>query len=347
MHSEMRAQPMAPPRACELARADAPRGATGRPRALASAVRGVVAGMVATAGALAALAGPGAAAEPPRSLRVVTFNMLHGGPASGWFGDGQELARRLEIALAELRGLRPDVIALQEASEAWGRGNVARRLAERLGYHVAHAPATERVLGLWPLDWLIVRAINFREGPAILSRFPIASTVAHDLPRCERRLHPRVLLAAELTTPWGPLRVYSTHTSRDDCQLRHLETVVEAARGPLPSLVMGDLNAGERAAAIVHLSEASGWVDAWRAAHPEAPGATVWQRVDAPGPTAVRRVDYVFLVPGRSCPGRVVDSRVVLNTPYRERDGRALWPSDHYGVLVDLELAAPSCATAP
>ena len=111
-----------------------------------------------------------AAVEPPRSLRVVTFNLLHGGPASGWFGDGQELARRLEITLAELRGLRPDVIALQEASQGWGRGNVAQRLAERLGYHVAFAHATERVFGRWPLDWLIVRAINFREGPAILSR---------------------------------------------------------------------------------------------------------------------------------------------------------------------------------
>jgi len=283
--------------------------------------------------------------EPPLSLRVMTFNLLHGGPASGWFGDGQELAHRLEITLAELRGLRPDVIALQEASQGWGRGNVAQRLAERLGYHVAFAPATDRVFGRWPLDWLIVRAMNFREGPAILSRFPIASTVAHDLPRCEQRLHPRVLLGAELATPWGPLRVYSTHTSRDDCQLRHLETLVEAARGPLPSLVMGDLNAGDRAPAIVHLSEASGWIDAWRAAHPDEPGATVWQRVDAAEPTVARRVDYVFLVPGRACPAAVRDSRVVLNTPLRRADGATLWPSDHYGVLADIDLSAPACAT--
>jgi endonuclease/exonuclease/phosphatase family metal-dependent hydrolase len=285
-----------------------------------------------------------AATEPSRSLRVVTFNLLHGGPASGWFGDGQELARRLEITLAELRGLRPDVIALQEASQSWGRGNVARRLAERLGYHVAFVPATERVFGRWPLDWLIVRALNFREGPAILSRFPIASTTAHDLPRCERRLHPRVLLGAELATPWGPLWVYSTHTSRDDCQLRHVEMLVEAARGPLPSLVMGDLNAGDRVPAILHLSEASGWIDAWRAAHPDAPGATVWQRVDAAEPTVFRRVDYVFLVPGRACPAAVRDSRVVLNTPLRRADGATLWPSDHYGVLADIDLGATACA---
>jgi hypothetical protein len=29
---------------------------------------------------------------------------------------------------------------------------------------------------------------------------------------------------------------------------------------------------------------------------------------------------------------------VVLNTPAREPDGTTLWPSDHYGVLVDLDL---------
>jgi hypothetical protein len=35
---------------------------------------------------------------------------------------------------------------------------------------------------------------------------------------------------------------------------------------------------------------------------------------------------------------RVRSSRVVLNTPGRLGNGAVLWPSDHYGVLADLEL---------
>jgi len=35
---------------------------------------------------------------------------------------------------------------------------------------------------------------------------------------------------------------------------------------------------------------------------------------------------------------RAVSSRIVLNEPERGVNGAALWPSDHYGVLVDLEL---------
>jgi len=35
---------------------------------------------------------------------------------------------------------------------------------------------------------------------------------------------------------------------------------------------------------------------------------------------------------------RVLASRIVLNEPERGVNGATLWPSDHYGVLVDLEL---------
>jgi exonuclease III len=106
---------------------------------------------------------------------------------------------------------------------------------------------------------------------------------------------------------------------------------------------MGDLNASEALPAMGELT-AAGWIDAFRAAHPATAGFTVWQRPDAPGPTVFRRVDYVFLAPGRACTGRVLGSRVVLDTPRRAPDGRTLWPSDHYGVLADLDLRDPACA---
>jgi endonuclease/exonuclease/phosphatase family metal-dependent hydrolase len=82
-------------------------------------------------------------------------------------------------------------------------------------------------------------------------------------------------------------------------------------------------------------------VDAFRAVHPDAPGSTVWQPVTVPERRAFRRVDYVFVAPGRLFPGAVLESRVVVDTPGRLPDGSALWPSDHYGVLADLTVLPP------
>lgn len=161
---------------------------------------------------------------------------------------------------------------------------------------------------------------------------------AHDLPRCGKRLDPRVLLHAELETPWGRLSAYSTHAARDDYQVRRVAELVGERRGPLPSLVMGDFSAGESLPAIQTLTNGAGFVDAFRAANPSAAGFTVWQRIELPDPTVFRRVDYVFVVPGAASRGRVAGSRLVLNAPARRADGTALWPSDHYGVLADVEI---------
>src|SRR3989449_11580108 len=112
-------------------------------------------------------------AEPVPALRVVAFNLLHGGPSSGWRGDGEHLEERLAMVTRELGALAPHVVGLQEASITHGRGNVAARLATALGLHFTHASATRRASRLAWIDGPIVRGMNFEEGPAILSRFPI------------------------------------------------------------------------------------------------------------------------------------------------------------------------------
>ena len=245
--------------------------------------------IVALALALASPARGGA--ETPRPLRVVTFNLFHGGASSGLTGDAGQLDARLDMVVSELAALEPDVIALQEAS------------------------ATPRVFSLPLINRLIVWAMNFSEGPAILSRFPIVAHEIHDLPRCQKRLDPRVLLHAELKTPWGRIMAYSTHASRDDCQVRRVAELARERRGALPSLVMGDFNAGEQLPAIQALTNGGGFIDAFRVANPVAPGFTVWQRIEEPDSTVFRRVDYVFVVPGVETRGRVVASRLVLNAP--------------------------------
>ena len=283
-------------------------------------------------------------AETQRPLRVVTFNLLHGGAASGLVGDGDALEARLSLTTEGLRELGADVIALQEASVSRGRGNVARRLADALGMHYVHAPATSRVFPIPFVNRIIVTAMNFAEGPAVLSRFPIVDSEVYDLPRCAKRLDPRVLLRVEIDTPWGQLAVFSTHTSRDDCQVARVAEVVRARAAKGPAVLMGDFNTAESAPAITALNGPGGFVDAFRAANVTAPGLTVWQRPWAAEPTVHRRVDYIFVAGLSSTPPVACASRVVLDRPRLDGNGRTLWPSDHYGVLAELNLFGIKCA---
>ena len=284
------------------------------------------------------MAAPAAAFAEDRPLRVVTFNVLHGGPWSGLTGRDDHLEARLGLIVAQLRALDPTWWRWQESPVSRWRGDVAARLAAALGLTHVHARATDNVFGWRPLGRLVMGVLGFVEGPAILSRFPIASSRVHELPHCVHRLDPRVALRADLDTPAGLLRVYSTHTSRDDCQTRRLAELALAERGPLPALVLGDLNTGESAEAFDEL-RARGFIDLFREANPTLTGATTRQDVLAPESTVRRRIDYVLLLPGSRVAAHVVSSRVVLDTPGRRDDGGPLWPSDHYGVLAEIRLS--------
>ena len=280
---------------------------------------------------------PAAVSAEDRPLRLVTFNLLHGGPWSSFTGDDLQLERRLAMIIEDLRALDPDVVALQESPVTRRRGDIAARIAQALGLAHVHARATERVFPLRLLGRLIVGALGFVEGPAILSRFPITTSEVYDLPRCQRWLDPRVALRADVEAPGGVISVFSTHTSRDDCQTRRVAELAERAVEGRPAVVMGDLNTGETAPALGAFLN-HGFVDGFRAANPTAPGPTVWQRIDAPAPTALRRVDYVFVRAGDGVAASVVSGRIVLNTPRPRGDGGVLWPSDHYGVFVEIGL---------
>jgi endonuclease/exonuclease/phosphatase family metal-dependent hydrolase len=296
---------------------------------------------------LVGLAGsPGiAGAEPPRPLRYVSLNILHGGIMSGVTGDDQDLEARLRIVVEELRALDPDVVGIQEASIGRRRGNVAQRLAAQLGFHHAHVPVR------W-FDWewmnrLTAWILDIREGPAILSRYPILEWEAHHLAHCAGRMEPRALVYARLQTPWGELPVASAHTSRGFCEAREVAAILQHRRGLLPTVLMGDFNSTEDSAGIRVLTNGAGFVDTFRSANPDAEGATVWQHVYSPDSTVRRRVDFLFMLPGSAGAGRVLGSRVVLDRPRPLDGGRVLWPSDHYGILTELDLAAPASAAGP
>ena len=245
----------------------------------------------------------------------------------------EPLDERLAIAADQLRALAPDVIALQEASSGRRRGDIAAKLADTLGFHHVRASASRRAVPLPLVNDLAAWILDFDEGPAILSRFPIVASEIYELPRCRAYLDPRVVLRAEVVTPHGHLHVFSTHTSGVDCQVERAAHIVRTWRGQMPSVLMGDLNGVETTPWIAALSDAD-FVDAFRAANPTAPGATTWQRVDGPTSTARRRIDYIFMLPGTAISSTVRESRWCSTAPGASRTaarcGRrittACWP---------------------
>lgn len=278
-------------------------------------------------------------AAPRAFFTCVSFNLLHGGVFSGRTGNEQELDRRLDMAAEELQALGADIIGLQEASTSAERGNIVERLATRLGFHYVYAPASFRLFSSEWINAFTSWVMNFTEGPAIISRYPIVTWKAYDLPRCGRFTDPRVLLAAEIKVPGGHLHVLSTHISGDPCHARKVKELVLSYRNTLPVLLMGDFNATETSPAVRLLTKDTGLIDTFRFKNPTMAGATVWQQVNNPLPMVSRRVDYLFLLPGTTLPGHIRSSRVVLNSPRRLPDGRMLWPSDHYAVLTEIELS--------
>ena len=276
--------------------------------------------------------------DSPTRFSCLTFNLLHGGVSSGLWGDGQDLEQRLEMVTSELRKLNADVIGLQEASEGRGRGNIAERLATQLGYQYVFVPATSRLFTRSWANALVTAIMNFGEGPALLSRYPIVDWEVYDIPRCGTWTDPRVLLCAVLQAPWGQLQACSTHISRNGCQAKGVADLLQRRSRSSPLVVMGDFNAREDSAAFTQLTQNTGLIDTFRRVNPTDRGMTVWQSVYADRPMAFWRVDYLFVRPAIRPLVQVRSSRVVLNTPEPLSDGRSLWPSDHYGVLTEFDV---------
>ena len=279
--------------------------------------------------------------QPPLPLKCLSFNLLHGGPLSGRVGSAQHLERRLAIVIQELHSLDVDIIGLQEASQSRGRGSTAARIADQLGFHCVYAPSSSRVFASEKVNTAIARMMNFTEGPAIVSRFPILHSAIYDIPHCGIFPNPRVFLRTQLHTPWGQLWACSTHISSDPCQAQAISRLLCDQDRSLPLIVMGDFNAREQSSNISHLIRETGLIDTFRTANPTIPGCTVDQYLYASQPTAFGRVDYVFLRPGVRTAGRIHTSRVVLNAPRHFSDGQVLWPSDHYGVLTEADVFSP------
>ncbi len=246
------------------------------------------------------------------------------------FGPWQARAPAIEAALAQADA---DVIALQEV---WGdtADNYGKILAEKLGYHYAHA------------DCMTMNGTGF--GNAILSRWPIEKSETLTLSGSQETGETRNAIYARIDGPRGAFDFFCTHLNWRyeqshirQAQVREVaEFVKKNTSGKMPPILCGDFNAEPmsdeiRALTGLTTAAASGLVfhDAWAVAGQGA-GLT-W---DNQNPFVAaefepdRRIDYIFAGrPKARGRGHVTDIEIIGNAPF---DG--VWPSDHFGLLAKI-----------
>jgi endonuclease/exonuclease/phosphatase family metal-dependent hydrolase len=259
------------------------------------------------------------AAMPDGTLRVASLNMLHG------FPDFDHLPERLEIIANEITRLQADIVLLQEVPGTMRHGNAAQYLAERTGMNYLYLRANGN-------RW----AIFFEEGEAILSRFPLQQATGVVLQPRAGFFENRVALSAIAVTPFGELRLVSTHLTNgkaevNRAQVEYLKKMTSSPAGQL-TIIAGDFNARDDAPQI----QGTGWVDSFRAANPTLPGYTCCVRdlTQPPGTALSKRIDYIFLIPG-SLEAEILSSQLAFEQPVKTQAGW-LWASDHIGLLTIL-----------
>ncbi|WP_067499863.1 endonuclease/exonuclease/phosphatase family protein [Actinoplanes sp. TFC3] len=255
-------------------------------------------------------------------MRLATFNLLHGRSLS----DNAVHAERVAEAVADLDA---DVLGLQEVDRAQPRSgllDLTAIAAEALG-----APAhrfAAAVVGTPGETWQPWKSeadnANPLYGIALVSRWPVLRWQITQLPGVPVRSpvwvpegkvlmlkdEPRIMIAAVVDAPNGPMTVANTHLSFvPGWNLRQLRHAVRALRTlPAPRILMGDLNmpAGP-------VRAFTGWRNLAR-------------RATYPSPAPKAQLDHILLDPrGAGSLGRVAQVR----TP-------AVPVSDHRPLVVHL-----------
>ncbi|MDQ4034380.1 MAG: endonuclease/exonuclease/phosphatase family protein [Chloroflexota bacterium] len=253
------------------------------------------------------------------------------------YGPYETREPRLKRLFAELR---PDLIAMEEVDAGRSGESQAHELLDGLGYDVKWERRGDEEGG--------------GPGIAVASRHRILDRQVHQLGRQGVALAIRVDLGDEAM--W--FSAVTTMSWTPGLEAEREEKVVEldrwlgelAAEDSIPPVIGGDFDATPDTSSIRFLSGLQGlggrstfWADAFAHGGDGSPGYTFTS--DSPyvqpfmeavfaQPVHHRRIDYVFVgSPIRWTPRLVVTSARVVG---QYADGGA--PSDHYGVLAELEL---------
>lgn len=337
-----------------------------------------------------------------RVLRVATFNILHGLEETPAYPTHSTFDDRTELAVQAIADSRIDLVGMQEVSLTEGAkqhrsGLVVERMASRLAeltrvtwywcWHLSnpHFPVEPDIAegGGGPAsDFMATMAssnyASFKEGSAILSRYPIEYAEGRRLPlrlpieyvACPPSEVPgcnetaifdhRIALYARVATPGGPTDIITTHLAHGITQFSDASQFVQAAaliewseqqslvRGePARRILTCDCNATPTDSPDVRgLLMSAGWIDTYATANPtslcappkDTSACTSDQDILAPASTVTERIDYVF-AQGGTCDLRLVRSAKYADKPGHTATHPNLWPSDHQALWTDLSLA--------
>lgn len=171
------------------------------------------------------IAGLSRAAEDPKPLRVLCWNIHH--------GEGTDGKVNLERLAAAIQGQEPDVVMLQEVDKGCKRTGSVDQPAE-----LARLTGLNQVFG---------KAMDFdggEYGQMILSRFPLSDMRIHRLPG---EGEPRIAVSAVADTPIGPVTLASVHLDFKDAARQLVQAQVASAAlleiSTSPVILAGDFNA--------------------------------------------------------------------------------------------------------
>jgi endonuclease/exonuclease/phosphatase family metal-dependent hydrolase len=262
-------------------------------------------------------------------MRVLQLNIW---ARYGPYGDRNPRLRRL------FADLLPDLAAMQEVDSDGGPSNQAVELLADLGYVVAYTPHPG----------------NRHPGIAVASRIGMIESRVKELGHDGMAVAARIPVGDEgfwfcSAVPLSWLPGFEGERE-DECLVLDEWLCNLAADDTIPPILAGDFDATPDAASIRFLTglqslqgRSTYWADAFALAGDGSDGAT-WSSNSPyvrPFAEAVfgepehhRRIDYVFVgSPIRWKPRLVIRSAQVVG---RYEDGAA--PSDHYGVLADIDL---------
>ncbi|WP_337175180.1 endonuclease/exonuclease/phosphatase family protein [Paludisphaera sp.] len=295
----------------------------------------------------ACLAASPARADGPESVRVMSFNLWHGGDAG---------KQPLDATVEVIRRSRADVVGLQEtggtAPKGEERPDRAAEIAERLGWHYLDQGGRTGVISRFP----IVAATPRKWGAKLAlpsGRLMYAFNVhlAHAPYQPYQLLRIPYADGAFLGTADEAVR--AAREARGGQVAEMLAEVAAVAAEGLPMVVTGDFNEPSHrdwtdaaASAGIHplrvewpstlAVEAAGFVDAYREVHPDplaSPGVT-WTPITRPDDPKDHhdRIDFVLATPNvqvksAEIVGESREAADIVVTPY---------PSDHRAVVAEL-----------
>lgn len=281
-----------------------------------------------------------------KHLRVATLNIWN--KAGPWL-------ERTERIRSDLAALSPDILALQEVLELESPSSYQCQTEELIdGMDLHHCYGLGHDMSG---DWVpSEHRLGF--GNAVVSRFPIRSSVNLRLPGEDISDQRRSLLHAVVEAPFADVDVFVTHLNwkLDEGWVRERQVQFIAAQiaerapadGRYPPLLMGDMNAEPYSDEIRFLTghtrlgneKSTRMADVWSYFPELGPGFTFdarRNRFSASYHEPPRRLDYIFArAPGKKGLGAPIRAGLCFNTP--GEGVPPIFPSDHFGVMADLRV---------